>query len=316
MFLLYIISGILAYAHKIPILGRIVTLLSLWYGRTTWWKLLIKIRKTFIILNALIGVLMVYKTVGFGFDNILAGFVGMGHTYLEIVTNMTKKLFNWFVELFDQKIVPNVPNNSGSGGLGRKVFHNPIDKSVWNPISKDILPDFSLRELYKNPTINVNIDTPWYKEWKTWMWILGIAGACYFGYTYIIDPFFIQGTPTVKANSINPSPIDPNLPGDNVSGGIGDHEITLAGKIVDIGKSIGGAIGTIKSKLNPFNWLLASSSAQDVNNQFESFIERQNELVTADRRYYPFTEINPYDSYFNRLRISWLGETSYELSST
>jgi len=31
MFLLYILSGILAYAHKIPFIGRIISLLSIWY---------------------------------------------------------------------------------------------------------------------------------------------------------------------------------------------------------------------------------------------------------------------------------------------
>ena len=55
---------------------------------------------------------MVYKTVGFSFDNIAAGFAVMGHTYLEILVNFTKRLFNWFVELFDHKIVPNVPDNN------------------------------------------------------------------------------------------------------------------------------------------------------------------------------------------------------------
>jgi len=61
MFMLYLLSGILAYAHKIPFIGRMITLLSLWYGRTTWWKILVKLRKLFIIFNAVIGVIMVYK---------------------------------------------------------------------------------------------------------------------------------------------------------------------------------------------------------------------------------------------------------------
>ena len=141
------------------------------------------------------------------------------------------------------------------------------------------------------------------------MWIGGIIVVAYFGYTYIIDPFFIQGTPTVKGTSINPSPIDPT------GGVVGGDDITIGSRAIDVAKSIGSIISTIKSKLNPFNWLLASSSVQDVNNQFQSFIENQNDLVTADRRFYPFTEINPYDSYFKRLRISWLGETTYELSN-
>jgi len=109
MLVLYLISGIIAYAHKIPFLGKLISIASLYYGRTTWWKILVKARKLFILFNALIGVIMVFNTVGFSFDNILAGFAGMGHTYLEILVNFTKRLFNWFVELFDHKLIPNVP---------------------------------------------------------------------------------------------------------------------------------------------------------------------------------------------------------------
>lgn len=111
MFYLWLITGVLSYAQKIPFIGRIVPLLGLWYGKTTWWKILVKLRKMFVIFNAIIGVLMVYKTVGFSSDNILAGFSAMGYTYIEMLMNLTKRMFNWFVELFDHKIVPNVPNN-------------------------------------------------------------------------------------------------------------------------------------------------------------------------------------------------------------
>jgi hypothetical protein len=114
MFMLWVITTVLAYAHKIPFIGRIITLLSIWYGRTTIWKILVRIRKIFIAFNALIGVYMVYKSVGFGPDNVLAGFVGMGHTYLEIFMNFTKRLFNWIFELFDYKVIPNVPNTPPS----------------------------------------------------------------------------------------------------------------------------------------------------------------------------------------------------------
>jgi hypothetical protein len=57
---------------------------------------------------------MVFKTVGFSYDKVLAGFAGMGHTYLEIFMNFIKSLFNCFFELFDYKIVSNVPGNKPS----------------------------------------------------------------------------------------------------------------------------------------------------------------------------------------------------------
>lgn len=101
-FWLYIITGVLGYAHKIPVVGKVLSLLSLWYGRTTIWKILVKIRKIFIVFNAIIGVYIVFKTVGFSTDNLLAGFYGVGHTYVETLFSLTKRLFNWFVELFDR----------------------------------------------------------------------------------------------------------------------------------------------------------------------------------------------------------------------
>lgn len=57
---------------------------------------------------------MVFNTVGFNYENVLAEFAGMGHTYLEILGNFTRRLFNWFVELFDHKVVPNIPGDRPS----------------------------------------------------------------------------------------------------------------------------------------------------------------------------------------------------------
>jgi len=74
MLYLWLLSWVIFFIHKIPFIGRISTLLSLYYGRTTVWRILFKIRKAFVIFNALIGVYMVYKTTGFGLDNLLAGF--------------------------------------------------------------------------------------------------------------------------------------------------------------------------------------------------------------------------------------------------
>lgn len=94
MFMLWVVTAVLSYAHKIPFIKQIISVLSLWYGRTTIWKVLIKLRKMFIIFNAIIGIFMVYKTVGFNHENLLAGFSGMGHSYLEIFVNFNKRLFH------------------------------------------------------------------------------------------------------------------------------------------------------------------------------------------------------------------------------
>ena len=107
LFGLWLLSTIISYGHKIPMISRIITLLSLWYGRTTWWRLLVYSRKVFVVINALIGVITVFKITGFSSDNLFAGFAGLGHTYIEIFSSFVTRLFNWFLELFDHKIVPN-----------------------------------------------------------------------------------------------------------------------------------------------------------------------------------------------------------------
>ena len=89
---LYIITGILGYAHKMPIVGKVIGILAAWYGKTTIWKILVKIRKIFIVFNAIIGVYMVFKTVGFSTDNLLIGFTAMGETYLQTLFGLVKKI--------------------------------------------------------------------------------------------------------------------------------------------------------------------------------------------------------------------------------
>jgi hypothetical protein len=171
MFYLWVISGILGYAHKIPFIGKLITLLSIWYGRTTIWKILIKVRKVFIAFNAAIGVYMVYKTVGFSTDNLFAAFAGMGHTYLEIFINSTKRLFHWFFELFDHKIVPNVPNTPPTSPPTWWPTQTPkTNQWIENYLNKPVNTDW-----FKSPfSININTSTPWYKDFSSWMWIAGI----------------------------------------------------------------------------------------------------------------------------------------------
>ena len=67
-------------------------------------------RKVFVIANAIIGVITVLKVSGFSTDNLLAGIYGLGFTYMEMFTTFCTRLFNWFLNLLDYKIVPNVPN--------------------------------------------------------------------------------------------------------------------------------------------------------------------------------------------------------------
>src|SRR6201992_3749684 len=313
---LFLITGILGYAHRMPIVGKILTVLSLWYGKTSWWKILSKLRRIFIIFNALIGVVLVFKTTGFRTDNIFAGFAAVGYTYFEILTNFTTRLFKWFVELFDHKIVPNVPSNKPSF---TKSVWTPKDYHLYNPFLSEKLDGFSLREFYKYPGININLNTtPWYKDWSTLLWIGGSivgVGVAYLGYKLFTDPMFFHSILGSKPTITHTGPTPPINPADNLEY---SPDTTPTGSTSRLGEAFafisGSVINSYKTvvyKLNPFNWVLSSSEAA---NQFDRFMETQNNMNTANRKLYPFTSDNPYNSWFKKLRIHYLGETPVEIT--
>ena len=307
MFYLWILTGILGYAHKIPFIKHIITVFGYWYGKTTWWSILVRIRKLFILFNAVIGVLVVFKTTGFTPDLLINNIIMMGQQYIEIFTNFTKFLFKWFVNLFDHKVVPNLPGEPPI--IPEDVFKKyPKDKEVLirNPISQKIDEIFpSLREIYMKPSPNIYINTdPWYKDTSTLFWLAGIVGVIgigILGYKLYADPSILSNI--WFSNNVNPGPSgnsscppgleindSRNLPGPSSSG-------------------IVSSLLSISNKLNPINWFNSSNSS---NIARDLFMTQQNNLTTSDLRLYPFTEFNPHDSWLNKLRISWLGETVHE----
>ena len=74
---LFAVTSLLSYGHKLPLVSKLIKLLSVWYGRTNWWKLLVNLRKAFVILNALIGVYATYKLTGFSPNNIIPKKLGI-----------------------------------------------------------------------------------------------------------------------------------------------------------------------------------------------------------------------------------------------
>jgi|ERR1700712_1594488 len=319
---LYLITGILGYLHKIPFIGPIITLLSFWYGRTTIWKILSKIRKGFVILNALIGLYLVIKTTGFSSDNVLVGFVNMGHTYLEMLYNTTKRLFSWFVELFDHKIIPNVPGDTASGfnpSNLNPLFRKPVDHETFSGHKKSWdLANMEKDWLFKSP-INITIDsTPWYKEWSTLLYIAGgviTIGGLYFGYKFIMDPTFVQDwfgkNPTITNTKATP-PTDPGIELTDARGVAGSSTGpgTLASGVKDFSRGIVNVMNKTVYNLNPLHWF---ASSKDLTAQFKSYMSIQSDAHHANYKYFPYTEHYPHDSWFKKLRIGLIGETKAEL---
>lgn len=246
----------------------------------------------------------------------------MGTEYATIFKNFVSRLFNWFLNLFDSKIVPNVPNTK-PGNPSKSVFdyiNSPIDNLknktgniLRNPITADELTNFSLRELYKNgPLTN---QTPWYKDWTTILWlggIMGLAAAGYCGYKLLTDPSWIASfsNPT-NNNNINPGNIQNNQ-GEGGDIDVGDP--SYAQSFINVTKHLGFGIwrtySGVRTVLNPFYWFATASNLEQ---QSELFIARQSSLTDAmDNRFYPFTEIHPYRPWYHRIRILVLGESALE----
>jgi hypothetical protein len=195
-FHLFLFTGLLGYATKLPFIGKLLTFTAIWYKKYRIIGILIKLRKLFVIFNALIGMFIVFSSVGFEPGLLVYNWMALGNTYIEIFYSLCRRLFNWLVELFDHKIVPNVPNNKPNTGFGnyRNVTKTPVidwftDKDIkksWNPLNNASKSDFSLRDLYKNTpglNININTSTPWYKDWNTYLWLAGgiiTIGSIYF----------------------------------------------------------------------------------------------------------------------------------------
>jgi hypothetical protein len=215
---------VLSYGHKIPYIGRFITFIGAMYARTTIVKILIKLRKIFIVFNAIIGVYLVFKSVGFSTDNLIIGFLAVGETYFQSLITLSSKLFHWFVELFDHKLVPNVSGDNG-GTWFSKPNTPKSNNSLIIPSNlklPDILdtPGFSLRNLYKD---GIPSTRSWYSfitDTNTWWWITVSAatfGVIYLGYSIYSDPSYLSELFSKKPRTNIQPPTPPVNPDDNIT---------------------------------------------------------------------------------------------------
>lgn len=66
-----------------------------------------------------------------------------------------------------------------------------------------------------------------------------------------------------------------------------------------IGTGITKPFSFIKSKLNPFSYFYTST---EINNQFNTFMDHQCDPLTANKKLYPFTEVNPYLPWYKKYK--------------
>ena len=101
-----LISIGLYFGKRLPLLGMLAKILKYYFGKTSFWGLLVLSRKAFITINAIIGVFFIFKILGLDVATILSNYTILGNTYLEILQRIIKNSFDWIFELLDMKIVP------------------------------------------------------------------------------------------------------------------------------------------------------------------------------------------------------------------
>ena len=142
----------------------------------------LQLRKAFILLNAIIGVLTVFKISGYGYDNFICGLYGLGGTYIEMITGFVRRIFVWFFELLDYKVIPNNPPSSSSWYWGGPKQNTWYDRNMVNDTYGKITDLARNQDFYHGP-FNNNSNSSW--SWTSILYYGGIAlltlGTLYLG---------------------------------------------------------------------------------------------------------------------------------------
>lgn len=229
--MLFVLTTLLTFAHKIPIVAKVTKLLSLWYGRTTRWQNLVSLSKFIVVINAIIGVYTVLKITGFSTDNILSGIAGMGTAYVEIFSSFLSRLFGWFHRLFDKYVLPKPPTDHYWKWWGPK-------ENTWYTGGRNNMGKVTTQQLdqldFLNHKLNIKINdnTGW--SWLTWLWYGGIAltviGVAYVGYNIYTDTTWLlkhpNGQPNLRVNTTTPQ-TDQNKTGPNPQIALGDNRTAI-----------------------------------------------------------------------------------------
>lgn len=336
---LYLLSWILFIANKIPILSRITTLLKLYYGKTSIWRILVWSRKAFVVFNAFLGVISVYTMIGSP-ESILASMGMIGTSYMELFGNSVRWIFDKFLGLFDTKIVPKAPTYPGGPWSGPGWFTKPVtDNGIMDIGSK-------YKDFTQNSIFATKESVSWYRDW-TWsgfayyglalvgaVFVIGTGVLCY---SYISTVYFPGSDPSTPPKGPFPNTAASLLPlrlaaAENIAstsaqlkqaGQSQVHVSPASVEEIELGPyqpSAGGAINAIREgatnatqkvkqtieNLNPLRLLPSYES----NSEF--YYAHQRNINTANYAYYPYTPYNPNAPIFKRVILSLFGETHAE----
>lgn len=158
-------------------------------GKTSFLRVLVILRKIFIVTNALIGMWLMFKITGWSQGSFLSAFAAIGTTYMETFAYFLNRAFNWIYNLLDSNVVPDIPRGPNPSNLNSNL--SPYNGWSVKPMTDNgIMSTADTARSWYSQLINPPQITsdPWYYSWKTWGVILGSVvtiGAIYYGYGYI-----------------------------------------------------------------------------------------------------------------------------------
>lgn len=331
----YLLSILSYIINKLPIFSKIkkisfIARILKFLGKSPFLTILVILRKGFILVNAIVGLFFVFNFLGTEPGSVMAGIAGMGTIYIELFSNFVTKLFNWFVDLFDYKIVPKPPTEPIKWNN-----LNPWSQSGWysKPMKDDSFTELAIKakDIYSNiPSLSDE------RESLSWTWtIFYIVGGAiclgalsYFGvkiYNYWFPEITLnsnQDPIIINPNTQNiPNPSNNNLPPVNPNIGpipVPPSEVANNNGVINSFVSSGilhsmfNRLQNAATNINPLNIFRSATSSSTQILTHEQWLARQLDAVVTDYNYFPHTPVDPYDSFYERMRKSIFGETLSE----
>lgn len=304
-------------------------------GRTTWWKIFANIRKAFVVFNAIIGIMAILSTIDEEIS--IASIVNILNAYLAKFKSYGINVIQWILDKVG--LVPTPPDDSYPTSPGTVWSKDQIERIKDLNRQKAELDKAILKlDEYKN----LNQQRAW-SSWFSWLlgssdnwipswfWYTGVvvvgAGILFLGFKLFTDPY--NSIRYVSSNKDNGSTgAGPDIVLNDATTSAAESTAKAAANVAEgVGEAVGNGlfswftpltgiryiantvIGGVSSSfnnnvakaLNPFNWTPRPDVSEK---EFQSFLkEQKTSSIHSDRRFYPFTADNPYDSWITRARV-------------
>lgn len=230
-----------------------------------------------------------FKLTGWDQGSFFMSAAALGGSYMEFFVTFIYKAYNWLFNIFDNKIVPNLPSNPNSQFNGWNI--RPMKENDYISLAE------SAKSWYRpsHPT-SVSSWSDWlpsFTEAKTWLYIgVGIItiAAIYSGYLYFTN--WQAGDVTPTAANFQQPPVYPEF---NVNGYLRKAADVLIFNRIN---NLYDAGAYVSNKILP-------SMAAD---QFED-VQRNAPISQKYMQYYPFTQYDPTAPWSDRIKMSLFTES-------